>query len=443
MFAGAAVLAVTAVSCSDKEKVYSPEDQKAYIEDAFVEAIENLDVDDWKNTVDFAIASYEVFNGITPDESVKTYLDKVEDGFDKGNGITEFDYSKLKGEFSVEDNVLSRKDSKGLSLSWKLNDENSTPCLAKGEIKNSSTKIRTYSSEDDMLYPKAEISGSTVYKDYLIVPSSIKADVTAAGSKIAGIKVSPELKLSGEKPSILDSYSLATAVTAGEYTLDLSKLYLKEMKSAGIKWALKRGSKSILSFNFGADGDLLPVVAAAAEPFSKASVTEPRPVPVPVAAVMSAFRQLMQSDVNGNIDITVMGRVSLKGKIDIEKFNAVMEKYSSEADSAYELPEASLKALLKELEKTFDVNISFKGTRQATLGLEAVPQTDPEAVGSLMIIPVIRFADGSAYQIPQEFFQLADFSRAIEAASAFGEKFMGVFGPYIESAKEIIISGEE
>ena len=387
-----------AVACEKKGEVLSPDEQKATIEATAVAAVEAVDLDNWKGTADIIVASSMVLNDSEADADLKKWAEGVEKSWEVTNSgksypVTMVDLTKIKGEFTIKDKVLSRKDASSLSLSFNLDDEANTACKATATVKNSSTKLMMDQDVDREYDGSGNITKETITsEEWIIVPSLVDVKLTAAGKTQVRAKFTTDLDIAGAEPRPTDKRAATAELTFGEYKLNVTRAKYSDT-NVQLKTEFKKGSTSILAASFTAKGKL-------------------------------AFQEdddidVMKSDGKVNVDATLMGSVELKGSLDWTAYKNV-EEVSKDAKTA----EEAIKAVAAALEKAVNVTVYVDGTAQAKLGFEPVGEGE-----NWNMYTVIRFTDGSAYELADEFFSPNNYGRVIEAVNNLLAKIENYFNP--------------
>lgn len=378
-----AAAACLAVSCKHEEKgeVLSPEENKATLDETMTKAVQMLEVDHWQGTADLITGSAVVLQDITPDESAANWLTEATgtwyseaDGVD----ITTIDLEKIQGTLTVKDNTIYATEGKGLNVAYSL--EDGTAVAANVTVKNSSTKLLLDEDYDYQQIPGGEdYQNVLISKEYLIVPASVDAVVTADGKQAASVKLTTDLNVANETPTPNDSFSATLAVSADKYTFSLTRAKYSPTEvavDASIKY------------------DKTTVVAASFEAKGKIGVDEDQDLD-PLATtgkVKASFK--------------ILDNVELKGDLNWDEFKNLIGNNDN--------TEAAAKELAAKAEKCVNLVLYVQKTAQAKLGFEAYQPA--ENVWSAQ--PVIRFEDGSQYMLPEEFFNPENFPKTVDAVNA-------------------------
>ena len=356
-----------AVACEKKGEVLSPDDQKSVIEETAVQAVEAVDLDNWKGTADMIVTSAGVVASSTPDDGMQDWIESLNDIFVLSNTgkdyeVMEVDLTKITGEFSVLDDgkIVRTNTRSGLSLGYYLPDD--TFCKATATIKNSSTKILIDENYDREYDGSGNVTKETLMgQQWLIVPSFVDVKLTAAGKTEVRAKFTTDFEIAGNEPRPTDKLSATADISFGGYNLYISRAKYSDT-NVELKANFKKGKTSILSATFSAKGKL-------------------------------AFEEdddldIMSTDGKVNVTASLMETVDLKGTLDW---------------TAYKRAQNSMDPTTAPTEEGF----------KARLGFEPVVENN-----NFDLYTVIRFEDGSAYQMAEEFFNPADYGRVLEAVSS-------------------------
>ena len=115
--------------------------------------------------------------------------------------------------------------------------------------------------------------------------------------------------------------------------------------------------------------------------------------------------------------IDVLGKLQIKGTADMA---ALVENTNKAFDEAK--TDDEFKSYVAAAEQNMNLAAYFDGgtMAQATLGLEPDKETI-DGRSRLVIVPVLRFADGTSYAVFQTFFNPDDFKTLVEAAENWAE----------------------
>ncbi|MBR1872525.1 MAG: hypothetical protein IJ795_04890 [Bacteroidales bacterium] len=115
-------------------------------------------------------------------------------------------------------------------------------------------------------------------------------------------------------------------------------------------------------------------------------------------------------------DIDVLGKMQIKGKVNLVDFVEFMNK-AMDTES-----EAAFKSYVGQAEDQMELNVYFGGNApSAHLGLEPDRETIDGNV-DFRVVPVIRFDDGTAYVLFEDFFTQENFQALMEAFYGWYEK---------------------
>lgn len=381
--------ACVAVSCKNeiKGEVLTPEENKATLDETMTKAVQMLEVDHWQGTADLITASAVALEGIEgTDKSFEDWSQTMESAWNSekdGIEIYTVDLEKVQGNLYVKDNKLYASEGKGLTITFPL--EDGTEVKGTMTVKNSSAKILV-----DENYSHWDANGNwvdeeyLVGKEYVVVPASIDAAVTAAGKSAATVKLTTDPHFAGEVPTLSDSFSATLAVTADKYSFAVTRAKYSPTEvavDASIKY------------------DKTTVVAASFEAKGKIGLDEDNDLD-PLATtgkVKASFKILDNVELKGDLDYTAYIELSKKDHLDTE---------------------AGVKADCEALEKLANLTLYIQKTAQAKLGFEAIEKKPEGGESYWSVTPVIRFEDGSQYMLPEDFFNEQNFPKTVEAVNA-------------------------
>lgn len=377
LFIIAAAACMTVACKKEENKALSPDKQKSYIQDVCVEAIELIDIDNWKPQANVIKGSVATFDNVKPDKSVDNWLASIEpkDG-------DEVRLSSITGAFSVSNGNLTYTASDALTLDYSINEV--LPCTAKVVIEDSETKLALALDDSDA-------SGSEPKEKHILlyIPSSITFNVISGEEEGFRLKLGTDIKLAGNEPTPYDSYGITAKVVSGDYSINLTRAYYSPTE---IAWAsdFSKGNTVIFRGSIKAEGELVwDEENGDYEPSFKKSSGE------------------------AEIEFSLLDKVGISGRVSLDKIKSTIAEYGEPAS------ENEAKKYVKDLEKCFNLSLTCDGDKQAKLGLEL-----DEKEG---IIPVIRFEDGSKYQLPEEYFNEDSFGSVISALESLIGKINSVF----------------
>lgn len=389
---------VLAGSCKKNEKgeALAPDDQKAYIESVLLDVIDQVEIRHWRSTAEAAVASFDVFSNCDPDnETVLGYAQEVYGNWQQ-NGLVNL--NDFKGKFTIdEDGVLTREDAKDLTISYKIADQEGKPvdCNGSVTVKNSNTRV-LISEQEEEGNPVATEESTPVTKVELLLPSSVKANITAGSEKFSvNLK---DVKVSGfeqGEPGPAANISATASLGMGDYELAVTNLKAS-MTEAALGISFKNGSTSVISAKLSGKGEL--------------------------------------SDLNNttgkvNADISLLGKVNLKGTVDWAGLNTMEEKMESGAEK-----EEEAKAIAEELSGYVNLGTYFNNAHQGDIAFAVMPPL--EGSTKFSVVPVIKFTDGSESQMIDEFFNEKDFALVITAVARLIERLIE-FSATIENPKPL------
>ena len=375
-----AAVACIAVSCNrdEKGKVLSPDQSKETLDETMTKAVQMLEVDHWQSTADFITASVEVFDSIkSPNASFYEWSGNTMASWSVENDEYDeicYDLTKVNGTLKVVGDSLVVEEGTGLNLAYDLPD--GTPVAGALTVKNSATKalmdVDYYWDSD-----KHDYTDSVLAKRYLIVPASIEGNLTAGTGKVAGMKLTTDVKLAGEEPRPTDSYAATLQISAEKYVFSITRAKYSPTEVL-LDASIKYDNHTVVAASFEAKGNLV---------FDEEDDID---VYKTTGKVKASF--------------SILDNVQVKGDVNFTEFVKVTEM----ADST----EALAKAKALAAEKYTNLTLYIDKTAQAKLGWEP-----SNAEGYWEVIPVVRFTDGSEYMLPEEFFSPNGFPKTVEAVN--------------------------
>ncbi len=362
-----------AVSCNKNEKgeVLSPDDQKTTVVEVCTETAKQIELKNWEPTAILGLTTAMSISDVKgADKATEAWAEGIEEKWFTSNPAV-VNLADINGKFEIKDGVMSRTDSKSLTLNYQAYDsleESSKPidCVASVTIKNSSTKILVSKGDAEETSTRAEEAQDI----YVQVPSSVTANIKAAGKQEFALSVS-DVKIGGLKdgePTLEGTYSFVASLTAGKYKLAISKAKYST-KEVGLGISFTNNGKNIIKANFSGTGDL------------------------PVENGDPNFGKITGK---AKADITLMGQVSLKGSLDYTG----LEKYINDHEGANPETVDAAQPLLDEMCKYFDLGVYMKNACQGKLILLASQEPGSTSVD---IVPAIKFTDGSETMLAEDY----------------------------------------
>ena len=307
-----------------------------------------------------------------------------------------YDLTKVNGSFSIVDDSLHVEAGNGLAIAYTLAD--GTAVNGNLTVKNSKTTIVDTDWEID-----GEGNKTIVEKSSYIIPASIEGVLNAGGKKTAGLKITTDVNLAGDMPTLTDTYSATCEVSADKYVFAVTRAKYSQTE-VGLAASIKYDNQTVVAATFEAKG--------------KIATSEDGEEINPLA-----------STGNVNATFSIMDNVQLKGTLnwtELAKF----------AESRIETEDAA-KEIAAKAEKYINLTLYIQNTAQAKLGFEPIKEGEGDAA-EWDVLPVVRFEDGSAYVMPEEFFSPNSFPKTVEAVSnAMAEMQAFLEGPAKEDDKPL------
>ena len=387
-----AAIAILSIGCKkEKEgKVLSPDEQKDYIETVAVEAINLIDFDYWKPTADFIVGTEKVASNCETDKSFEDFTDAFYEAFDKGDHKTVYDFSTLKGHFFIDNNAIKYEKASKFSADWKL--EDGSACKLTGAVTSSKKEILVAENT------RYDDNGTEyVEEEWVVIPTKVTVKATKGGKTMGNLDLATDFSIKGDFPDpATDKISVTAGFSAGDYKVSVTRAKYSPTEIA-TTFNFNKGKKQIFKFDLLAKGKL-------------------------------SFEEDGDPDLEkttGTVKVSgnVLNKVKLTGTLNWSKYVAL----AKEQKDPKTLEEAQ--AIAKDMESIVKIVLNCGNRDQARLGFEAIADTEQEGAETYSIEPVVRFTDGSAYQLPKEYYTEDSFEDVFEAFSALTKKI----NDYLES----------
>ena len=418
----------TLVSCNKKnaEKKYSQAEQANKLDATGEAFLQELDLDNWKATADLAIPGIMFLENAdmrgTEAPEIVTRENKVDVENLKWDRTYTIDMTDAKGHYTLDAEGKGAKvagDFKDLQIAFTAEGHNYVADITFTNsdktfiLSEDESKVDYYyDADENYVYCEGMVRHE---KDILKVPATMKANFTVDGKKqftAEGAMTFNGYESLEEAPVVKNiTVDVNLAVTAGDYTINLSKLSLKG-GTFDETLTFKHNKKQLLSVTSKATGlDYIERVGVKSDDYDGDGVgSGAEEGDIPFACD------------NASVAVDVLGQVQVKGNL---KFNDFYSKYLTLADSEPKTVEEA-NALLKQLEPYYNLNVYYdKGnTVQAYVRVNALQGEE----NRMTIAPIIYFQDGTS-QAVTEFFTKDNFAKTVAAV----ESFVGKIQDYIES----------
>ena len=407
----------TLVSCNKKnaEKKYTSEEQANKLDATGEAFLQELDLDNWKATADLAIPGIMFLQNADMSEAeapeIVTEENKVDVKNLKWDRTYTIDMTGAKGHYTLDAEGKGTKvagDFKDFQIAYAVEGHN---YVADITFTNSD---KTFILEEDESQTNEYLDNNDQWvgcegmvrhsKTILKVPATMKAEFTVDGKKqftAEGALTFKGYESLEEAPVVKDiTVDVNLTVTAGDYTLNLSKLSLKG-GTFDETLTFKHNKKQLLSVTSKATGlNYVEKVGV------KSGEEEEGDIPFACD--------------NATVAVDVLGQVQVKGNL---KFNDLYSKYLTLVDSEPKTVEEA-NALLKQLEPYYNLNVYYdKGnTVQAYVRAKALQGEE----NRMTIAPIIYFQDGTS-QAVTEFFTADNFVKTYAALESFTGKIQDYF----------------
>ena len=411
----------TLVSCNKKnaEKKYSQAEQANKLDATGEAFLQELDLDNWKATADLAIPGIMFLENAdmrgTEAPEIVTRENKVDVENLKWDCTYTIDMTDAKGHYTLDAEGKGAKvagDFKDLQIAFTAEGHNYVADITFTNsdktfiLSEDESKVDYYyDADENYVYCEGMVRHE---KDILKVPATMKAEFTVDGKKqfvAEGALTFNGYESLEEAPVVKDiTVDVNLTVTAGDYTLNLSKLSLKG-GTFDETFTFKHNKKQLLSVTSKATGlNYVEKVGV------KSGEEEEGDIPFACD--------------NATVAVDVLGQVQVKGNL---KFNDFYSKYLTLTSSEPKTVEEA-NALLKQLEPYYNLNVYYdKGnTVQAYVRPKAYEIEREDGEKRMDIAAVIYFQDGTS-QAVTEFFTKDNFAKTVAALESFVGKIQDYF----------------
>ena len=214
-----------------------------------------------------------------------------------------------------------------------------------------------------------------------------------------------------------DRLSVKADFTVQDYDLELKRVYFSS-EEGGVQAALKYQDTNILTIDAKEKGMTMKREETHRENINMEEV-EPGATPSWGNETVRDITTISEPTIPGEVElaIDVLGKLQIKGTADMA---ALVENTNKAFDEAK--TDDEFKSYVAAAEQNMNLAAYFDGgtMAQATLGLEPDKETI-DGRSRLVIVPVLRFADGTSYAVFQTFFNPDDFKTLVEAAENWAE----------------------
>ena len=403
------------VSCKKAEKKYTQKEQVNKLDATGEAFIAELDLDNWKATADLAVPGIMFLEGADMREAeapeIVTEENKVDVKNLKWDRTDIIDMTGAKGHYTLDAEGKGAKvagDFKDFQIAYAVEGHS---YVADITFTNSD---KTFILDEDERQTNEYLDDNDQWvscegmvrhsKTILKVPATMKAEFTVDGKKqfvAEGALTFNGYESLEEAPVVKNlTVDVNLAVTAGAYTLNLSKLSLKG-GTFDETFTFKHNKKQLLSVTSKATGlNYIEKVGV------KSGEEEEGDIPFACD--------------NASVAVDVLGQVQVKGNL---KFNNAYNAYLGLASAEPKNVEEA-NALLKKLEPYYNLNVYYDGgsTVQAYVRVKALE----EGEGRMTLAPVIFFQDGTS-QAVTEFFNAKNFAKTVAAVESFTAKIQDYF----------------
>ena len=424
----------TLVSCNKKnaEKKYSATEQANKLDATGEAFLQELDLDNWRATADLVIPGIMGLQNADFNPEDEPVIETEETNPDLKNNkcyhTYTIDMTGMKGHYTLDAEGNGTKvqgDYKDFQIAFTAADTNNVAHNYVADITFTNSDKTFILDEDEYVsngYEDAngnwtDCPGMVEHSKVILkVPATMKVNFTVDNKKqftAEGAMTFNGYESLEEAPVVKNlTVDVNLTVTAGDYTLNLSKLSLKG-GTFDETFTFKHNKKQLFSVTSKATGlNYVEKVGV------KSGEEEEGDIPFACD--------------NATVAVDVLGQVQVKGNL---KFNDGYSKYLTLVDSEPKTVEEA-NALLKQLEPYYNLNVYYdKGnTVQAYVRAKAYEMEDEDGEKSMDIAAVIYFQDGTS-QAVTEFFTADNFAKTVKAVESFTGKIQDFIESYQPKAK--------
>ena len=433
----------TLVSCNKKnaEKKYSQEEQANKLDATGEAFLQELDLDNWRATADLVIPGIMGLQKAEFNPADEPVIETEESNPDLKNNkwyhTYTIDMTGMKGHYTLDAEGKGTKvqgDYKDFQIAFTAADTNNIAHNYVADITFTNSDKTFILDEDEYTtnrYKDAngqwiDCDGMVEYSKLILkVPATMKVNFTVDNKKqftAEGAMTFNGYESLEEAPVVKNlTVDVNLTVTAGDYTLNLSRLSLKG-GTFDETFTFKHNKKQLFSVTSKATGlNYIEKVGVKSDDYDGDGVgSGAEEGDIPFACD------------NATVAVDVLGQVQVKGNL---KFNDGYSKYLTLVDSEPKTVEEA-NALLKQLEPYYNLNVYYdKGnTVQAYVRAKAYEMEDEDGEKSMDIAAVIYFQDGTS-QAVTEFFTKDNFARTLKALDVFSSKIQDFIESYQPKAK--------
>lgn len=264
---------------------------------------------------------------------------------------------------------------------------------------------------------------------YLYMPEKVTALLSSSSGKLAEIEADLEYKgaKAGEFDLASDQIGLGASFSVAGYTLKVTKADLFA-DNADAEFVLSWGETPIVTIEAKETGHAFVhndrEDSGSYSYDGRSEQWEQKRTGYTIGAYPKS----------AEVSVDILGKLLLKGNVDITKVLELGEEFeASEGD------ELKVKAIAAAMEEAIKLEAFFDGStvRAAYFGVEPLIAEEGSTVWTM--VPVIRFEDGSAYALPEVFFNEEDFADLITGYSSFSQRVDEFFNEFFPSNQETVL----
>lgn len=235
------------------------------------------------------------------------------------------------------------------------------------------------------------------YNYYVDVPENIEVTATQGAKRLAYVKVTTSLTMSGENPNpVSDKYSVTVSAELNNgYKVNVSRAFYNGGGDAALDLTVAKDAKTLVSAKLSGKSSL----------------------------VSQKGEYDIQSGSVDNLQVDVLGKVQVKGTC--KDLKGLRDNIDGADDSQYD--ESAFKRYVNNINSLVDLGLYFDNTttKQATLNLEPFYKERyyyNETTLKWYYRPIMAFADGTSYGV-DEYFDEENFGDVVRQFEQLLEDF--------------------
>ena len=363
------------------------------VDETAKELMDELDLSNWNNAMDFADRFGNYLGDMTEreDDSLDAFSDWLDD---MGDAMTQTSGSTTKTVIALSALKGGTFEEVKGKLTYKSNNQNELRIIVYPSGKASSAVV-TYGPDGNEYEIKDE--DATRDKDddpvFVKIPQWIQIQMLDGNTTRISIRLDPTVTDTNKDKVLdidVDRIGAKATITVEDYSLEIDEIGLDGTSKATVSYVLKRGQKTLIDFSLSGKRD--------------------------------SQGDLRNSDINADF----LGKIQIKGTMDVAKF----EEYSDACDDNA-TNESVFKSNLSKLNGTIDLTMYCTGLKkgQAKVKFEAFKE---DGGMEWYALPVFNYSDGTSqswaeFSDNEQIRSLSDkFTKWLDKISARLDKALGV-----------------